>query len=92
MEFSDFVCDLATGTDAIIGTDVLGSVLPNTLDIKNGLLFTEGGASLQLHPQDSALSGRVLQWVTARFHPIQRLYYTVLCGLPTVVRCHPVVY
>ena len=46
-EFPILVCDLAVGTDAIIGTDVLGSVLPHTLDIKNGLLFTEGGASLQ---------------------------------------------
>ena len=53
------LCDLAAGTDAIMGTDVLGSVLPHTLDIKNGLLFTEGGASLQLHRRDSALSGRV---------------------------------
>ena len=59
MEFPILVCDLATGTDAIIGTDVLGSVLPHTLDIKNGLLFTEGGASLQLHRRDFALSGRV---------------------------------
>ena len=45
--------------DAIIGTYVLGSVLPHTLDIKNGLLFARGGASLQLHRKDSALSGRV---------------------------------
>ena len=60
VEFPVLVCDLATGTDAIIGTDVLGSVvLPDTLDIKNGLLFTEGGASLQLHRRDSAISGRV---------------------------------
>ena len=59
VEFPILVCDLAAGTDAIIGTDVLGSVLPHTLDIKNGLLFTEGGASLQLHRRDSALSGRV---------------------------------
>ena len=44
VEFPILVCDLATGIDAIIGTDVLGSVLPHTLDIKNGLLFTEGGA------------------------------------------------
>ena len=36
-----------------------GSVLPHTLDIKNGLLLTEGGASLQLHRRDYALSGRV---------------------------------
>ena len=57
--WSFLICDLETGTDVIIGTDVLGSVLPHTLDIKNGLLFTEGGASLQLHRRDSALSGRV---------------------------------
>ena len=49
------VCDLST--DAIIGTDILGSILPHTLDI--GLLFTEGGESLQLHRRDAALSGRV---------------------------------
>ena len=58
-EFPIIICNLATGTDAIIGTDVLGSVLPHTLDIKNGLLFTKGGASLLLHRRDSALSGRV---------------------------------
>ena len=58
-EFPIIICNLATGTDAIIGTDVLGSVLPHTLDIKNGLLFAQGGVSLQLHRKDSALSGRV---------------------------------
>ena len=71
VEFSVLVCDLATGTDAIIGTDILGSVLPHTctLDIKNDLLFTEGGASLQLHRRDSALSGRVFyNGATARYH------------------------
>ena len=36
-----------------------GSILPHTLDIKNGLLFTEGGVSLQLHRRDAPLSGRV---------------------------------
>ena len=58
-EFPIIICSLAAGTDAIIRTDVLGSVLPHTLDIKNGLLFAQGGASLQLHRRDSALSGRV---------------------------------
>ena len=43
-EFPILVCDLST--DAIIGTDTLGSILPHTLDIKEGLLFTEGGVSL----------------------------------------------
>ena len=57
--FLVLVCDLVTGTDAILGTDVLGLVLPHTLDIKKGLLFTERGASLQLHQRGSALSGRV---------------------------------
>ena len=46
-------------TDAIIGTDTLGSILPHTLDINNGLLFMEGGVSLQLHRRDAALSGGV---------------------------------
>ena len=58
-EFPILVCDLASGTDAIMGTDVLRSVLPHTQDIKNGLLFTDGDASLQLHRRDAALSGRV---------------------------------
>ena len=56
-EFPILVCDLST--DAIIGTDILGSILPHTLDIKHGWLFTEGGVSLQLHRRDAALSGRV---------------------------------
>ena len=34
-EFPVLVCDLST--DAIIGTDILGSILPHTLDIKKGL-------------------------------------------------------
>ena len=51
------VCDLST--DAIIGTDTLGSILPHTLDIENGLPFTEAGVSLQLHRRYAALSGRV---------------------------------
>ena len=56
--FPILVCELSA--DAIIGTDTLGSVLPHTLDINNGLLFMEGGGvSLQLHRRDAALSGRV---------------------------------
>ena len=54
-EFPILVCDLST--DAIIGTDTLGSILPHTLDIRNGLLFMEGGVLLQLHRRDAALSG-----------------------------------
>ena len=58
-QFLIIICNLTTGTDAIFGTDVLGSVLPPTLVIKNGLFFAKGGASLQLHRRDSALSGHV---------------------------------
>ena len=53
------VCDSGVSTDAIIGTDTLGSILPHTLDIKHGLMVMEGGVPLQLHRRDSALSGRV---------------------------------
>ena len=42
-EFAILVCDLALGTYAIIGTDVLGSVLPHTLDIKNCLPVSQTG-------------------------------------------------
>ena len=45
-EFPIIICSLAAGTDAIIGTDVLGSVLPHTLDIKNGLfIYTRWGVA-----------------------------------------------
>ena len=92
VEFPVLDCDLATGTDAIIGTDVLGSVLLHTLDIKNGLLFTEG--VLHSSYTDGILLFPVvfLRWTTARYHLNQRLCCTVLYGLPVVVRCHPVVY
>ena len=48
-EFPIIICSLAAGTDAIIGTDVLGSVLPHTLDIKNGLLFTRAKTAFATH-------------------------------------------
>ena len=86
MEFPIIICNLATGTDAIIGTDVLGSVLPHTLDIKNGLLFANGGASLQLHRRDSALSGRVFTWATPQYHHIRKLCCIALFELPAVGR------
>ena len=56
-EFPILVCDLST--DTIIQMDTLGLVLPHMRDIKHGLLFAEGGVSLQLHRRDAALSGRV---------------------------------
>ena len=80
-EFPILVCDLASGTDAIVGTDVLGSVLPHTLDMNNGLLFTEGGASLQLHRRNDALSAACSQLDIVLFPPIRKLCCTVLYGL-----------
>ena len=89
-EFPILVCNLST--DAIIGTDTLGSILPHTLDIKNGLLFTEGGVSLQLHCKDAALSGRVFTVGIARSHHILRW----CCIVPHVQwvagHCHPVAF
>ena len=85
-EFPIIICNLVTGTDAIIGTDVLGSVLPHTLDITNGLLFANGGASLQLHRRDSALSSRVFTVVTPRCHHIRRLCCIALFKLLAVER------
>ena len=41
-KFPILVSDLASGTDAIIGTDVLGSVLPHTLDIKMAYYLWRG--------------------------------------------------
>ena len=78
-EFPILVCDLST--DAIIGTDILGSVLPHTLDIKHGLLFTEGGVSLQLHRKDAALSGRVFTVGHCSIPP-----YHSHCGWPVDAR------
>ena len=42
-EFPILVCDLST--DAIIGTDTLGSILPHTLDIKNSCCSQREGVA-----------------------------------------------
>ena len=54
--------------------------------LQKGVLLSNDTVGTLLFPVVSLL------WVSARFHPIQRLCYTVLCRLPVVVRCHPVVY
>ena len=91
-EFPIVVCSLAAGTDAIIGTDVLGSVLPHTLDIKKGLLFAQGGASLQLHRRNSALSVVFLQLAIHLYHHIQRRFYIAPSGLLVAAHCHLAAY
>ena len=65
----------------------LVSRAPHTLDIKHGLLFTEGGVSLQLHHRDAALSGRVF---TVGFRRILRRFFTVLLAQWVAGRCRPV--
>ena len=50
-EFPIIICNLATGTDAIIGTDVLGSVLPHTLDIKQWLVICTGWCFAPTSPE-----------------------------------------
>ena len=89
-EFRILVCDLST--DAIIGTDTLGSILSHTLDKKNGLLFTEGGVSLQLHHRDAALSGRVFTVGHCSIPPYSEA--VLHCTTHTVGggRCHPVAF
>ena len=79
MEFPILVCDLST--DAIIGTYTLGSILPHTLDINNGLLFTEGGVSLQFSP-----------WGIVQFRRILRRYCIVPHVRWVAGRCRPVAF
>ena len=82
------VCDLST--DAIIGTNTLGSILPHTLDIKHGLLFTEGCVSFQLHRRDAALSGRVSTMGHCSIPPYSEAVLHVLLTRWVVGRCRPV--
>ena len=81
-EFPVLVCDLASGTDAIIGTDVLGSVLPHTLDMKNGLLFTEGARRCSYITGMTRFLDAFSQLDTALFPLIRRLSCIVLYILP----------
>ena len=78
-EFPILVCDLAAGTDAIMGTDVLGSVLPHTLDIKNGLLFTEGVLHYS-YTAEMTHNVAFSQLDTALFLLNRRLYCTYCWG------------
>ena len=88
-EFPIIICSLAAGTDAIIGTDVLGSVLPHTLDIKNGLLFARG---TELH--SNCIEGIqlylvvFLRWAIHPYRHIRRLFCTVPSGLLVAAHFH----
>ena len=91
-EFPIIVCNLATGTDAIIGTDVLGSVLPHTLDIKNGLLFAQGALRFNFTGRIRLCPAEFLQWATPRYHHTQKLYCTDPFELLAVVHFHLAAY
>ena len=73
-EFPILVCDLST--DAIIGTDILGSVLPHTLDIKHCCSRKVGCLS---NYTDIVL-----------FHRIQKQFFTVPLALWVAGRCRQV--
>ena len=75
-EFPVLVCDLST--EAIIGTDTLGSILPHTFDIKHGLLFTEGVCPSNYTVEAQHYLDASSPWGIVRFHRILRRFSTVL--------------
>ena len=87
-EFPILVCDLST--DAIIGTDILGSVLPHTLDIKHGLLFTEGGCLSNYTARMLLYQDVCSLWDIVLFHRIQKQLFTVPLALWVAGRCRQV--
>ena len=86
-EFPLLVCDLST--DAIIGTDTLGSILPHTLDIKTDCCsrreeFRFSYIGEMLHCPDA-----FLRWGIAPFHHTLRRSFTVLHGRWEAGHCLP---
>ena len=86
MEFPIIICSLAAGTDAIIGTDVLGSVLPHTLDIRMDCCLHELHCNCtgEIQPYQVAF----LRWAIHQYRHIQRLFCTAPSGLLVAVHCH----
>ena len=66
-------------------------MLPHTLDIKNGLLFTDGGISL-LHRIDTALSAVFSPLAIVRYHHTQMQGFIAPCEQWAVGPCPPVGY
>ena len=86
-EFPILVCDLSA--DAIIRTDTLGSVLPHTLDIQNGLLFTEGVYHFSCITETPHCQAVFSQWGIAQFPLILRWCYIAPHVRWVAGRCHP---
>ena len=85
-EFPILVCDLST--DAIIGTDIFGSILPHTLNMdcclqKAGCPFNYTAGMLRYQDVCSP-------WDIARFHHTRRQLFTVPLVLWVAGRCRPV--
>ena len=91
-EFPIIICSLATGTDAIIGTDVLGSVLPHTLDIKNDYYLHRVERHYSCTGEIQLYRVVCSRWDIRRYHHIQRLSYIALSGPLVVARCRLVAY
>ena len=91
-EFPIIVCNLATGTDAIIGTDVLGSVLPHTLDIKMACCLRRVALRFNFTGGIRLCPAEILQWATPRYHHTQKLYCTAPFELLAVGHFHLVAY
>ena len=53
VRLSIMVCDLHVHAPAIIGSDILGMLLPHTLDVKQIRLFADEGVTLQPHHRDA---------------------------------------
>ena len=87
-EFLIIICSLAAGTDAIIGTDVLGSVLPHTLDYYLHKVGRHYSCTGGIQPCRVVCS----RWGIRQYHHIRRLSYTALSGPLVVAHCHLVAY
>ena len=89
-EFPILMCDLST--DAIIGTDTLGSVLPHTLDIRTGCCSRKAACHYSYIAWMLLCRAMFSPWVIVRFPRIPRR-----CSIAPHVqwvagRCHPVAF
>ena len=86
-EFPIVVCSMAAGTDAIIGTDVLGSVLPHWTLRRDCCLHR---VELHYNYIGEIQPYRVvfLRWAIHPYRHIQRLFCTAPSGLLVAAHCH----
>ena len=87
-EFPVLVCDLST--DAIIGTDTLGSILPHTLDIKRDCCLRREVHHFNCTVGMLHCPVASSPWDIVRFHHALRRYYTAPHGQWAADRFHRV--